>query len=302
MPYAKSLLLYNPVAGTRKAESYLPSVIQALSRQGQLALCYASQKKGDAFRLARDLAGEVENVIAIGGDGTISEAAAGLLASTAKTPFSLLPAGTTNDFAGGLGLADLSEEERIQVAIQGTVHPFDMGLLNDRPFIYVAAFGAFSSVSYRTPQASKNALGKFAYLLEGIKDLTELTSYHLQITSDQDQLEGDFLLGLVSNSNIVAGLVNMEKDTDYKDGRFEILLVRAGYSPMDYAAVAREMRSGLFSHPAIEFLQVQEARITSDSNLQWTLDGEEGGSAKNNYFRVLDRAIQVRVPGQGWKQ
>ena len=59
-----------------------------------------------------------------------------------------------------------------------------MGSFNGRPFVYVAAFGVFSEVSYATPQASKNALGHLAYVLGGIKSLTQLRPYHMRVIHD----------------------------------------------------------------------------------------------------------------------
>ena len=53
----------------------------------------------------------------------------------------------------------------------------------DRYFVYVAGFGAFTEVSYMTPQDKKNLLGHQAYILEGVKSLASIKSYAMKVTS-----------------------------------------------------------------------------------------------------------------------
>lgn len=295
MQLFKCLIIYNPVSGTKTAENYLRQLIRKVSEKGGLSLCYATQNEEDAFNIANKEGPNVDTIIAIGGDGTISKVAAGLIKSGAKTPLAFIPAGTSNDFAVGLGLSEMSESELIDLAINYPARPFDMGLINDRPFIYVAAFGAFSSVSYRTPQLSKNALGKAAYFIEGLKDLPNLSDYRLIIENGDQVIKGDYIFGMVSNSNVVAGIVNMDAPTNYHDGLFEVLFIKSGFSPIDYAAAANDLRNGKFDHPAILMFQSSSFTLKSDKKLSWTIDGEEGGSFKETRIKVLNNIISFRI-------
>ena len=73
----------------------------------------------------------------------------------------------------------------------------------------MAAFGLFTNVSYETDQDLKNILGHVAYVLEGMKQLFEVKSYHLKVTSDELTVENDFIYGMISNSRSVGGFKNL---------------------------------------------------------------------------------------------
>ena len=82
----------------------------------------------------------------------------------------------------------------------------DIGKFNSTTFNYVAAFGAFTDVPYDTPQETKNILGHTAYVLEGMKRLSSLPSYHVKIKYDNGEFEGDIFLCMILNATSVAGL------------------------------------------------------------------------------------------------
>ncbi len=89
--------------------------------------------------------------------------------------------------------------------MRGVNYSIDVGSINERNFIYVAAFGIFTDVSYTTKQEVKNVLGHMAYVLEGMKQLMNVKSYQLKVTSDEATFEGDFLFGMITNSKSVGG-------------------------------------------------------------------------------------------------
>lgn len=225
-----TLVVYNPVAGSEGAGEYLKDLVEAISAKGHPALVFATRKEGDAKTIVRAYGEEVEDIVTMGGDGTLSEVTSALMTLQHRPPVGYIPAGTTNDFASGVGLSELSPERAVAIATTGEGQALDMGRINGTPFLYVAAFGTFATVSYRTSQAKKNVLGKMAYFLEGLRDLAEIESYHLEMETDHGHESGDFLLGLITNSNRVAGFINFTDQTDYADGVFEVLLVKSGFS------------------------------------------------------------------------
>ena len=111
------------------------------------------------------------------------------------------------------------------MAVDGKPFPIDIGKFNDSYFSYVAAFGMFTSISYETPQIYKNLLGYQAYVIEGIKQISKLESYNLRISYDNGIIEDKFILGIISNSNTVAGIKNLFKN-DIQDGLFEVVLIK----------------------------------------------------------------------------
>ena len=150
-----------------------------------------------------------------------------------KLPIGYIPAGSTNDFANSLGIPK-SMIKAADVVVKGINFPCDIGAFNYDSFIYVAAFGIFTDVSYETKQDVKNVLGHAAYLVEGVKRLPSVRSYPLKITNGEQVVEGEFLYGMVTNSYSVGGFRGITgQDILLDDGLFEVTLIRKPSNPLD---------------------------------------------------------------------
>lgn len=192
-----------------------------------------------------------------------------------------LPAGTTNDFSRNLGLPRGLEKAAL-TAVEGTPRPCDMGRFNDRHFVYVAAFGIFTDVSYGTPQEFKNAFGHLAYLLEGATKLGDLgRGYHLTVEHDGGTLEDDFIYGMVTNTNSVGGFkVFPPSQVSLDDGVFEVVLVRQPRKVGDLQdALLSLVRQNAEESRQVVAFHTQKLKITAAEALPWTLDGEYGRRA-----------------------
>ncbi len=291
----KALLIFNPVSGTNGAGDYVADLINQLTRQGYLTQALATQKEGDEEAFIQALGEEQALIVILGGDGTLSHAVRGLVGLKNQPDLAYLPAGSTNDFAQGIGLGDLDQEQTIACASAGEAYPVDAGLFNETPFLYVAAFGLFTAVSYRTSQEQKNSLGRLAYMLEGIKDLSQMKPYHLKIQTEKQEMEGAFLLGIIANSNSIAGFQMLSHEADYNDGQFEVMLLEASLGALDLAAAIHDLVSGT-ENPHILRFQAQKLEIHAKEKLAWTLDGEEGEKGHTAQIRVLEGALRFRLP------
>ena len=112
-------------------------------------------------------------VVAAGGDGTLNEVISGLMRLETRPLLGYLPQGSTNDFASSLHISGKPADAAAAI-VNSNPRKLDIGYWNTRNFVYVASFGAFTRSSYAAPQAAKNALGHFAYILEGLTDLDTL--------------------------------------------------------------------------------------------------------------------------------
>ncbi|MBR5752718.1 MAG: YegS/Rv2252/BmrU family lipid kinase, partial [Clostridia bacterium] len=190
----KLLFIVNPTAGKKKIAGVLSEILQIFCAHGYAPTVLMTEKSGHAVELCRDNAKDYELVACAGGDGTLNETINGLLDSGADVPVAYLPCGTTNDLANTLGLsANLLSAAKD--AVEGGDMNLDIGSFNGRNFVYTASFGAFTKASYGTPQSVKNALGHMAYVLEGVKQLGSLKPTHVKVTTDKEELEGDYLFG-----------------------------------------------------------------------------------------------------------
>ena len=290
------LLLVNPNAGKGAFKSILAETLHTICNGGWLPTVvftkYAGEAPGIVARHARDF----DMVTCIGGDGTLSEVAAGMmrLDEAERRPIGYIPLGTTNDVARTLGIS-FKPLEAAKCLLTGSPTRYDIGQFGfDNFFTYVAAFGAFTEVSYGTPQETKQALGHLAYMLEGIRSLSKITDYHAIVEYDDGVLEDDFIFGAVTNSTSVSGLVHLDAGrVDLADGLFEVLLVRKPSDLLALSDILTSVLSSDFSGPNVKFLKSREVRFMFTENVAWTRDGEDGGSHRDVY--IVNRHPGVEI-------
>jgi YegS/Rv2252/BmrU family lipid kinase len=292
------LLLVNPNAGKGGFNSVLASILRIFCDGGWLPTVVFTKYAGEAPSIVTRHASEYDMVTCLGGDGTLSEVAAGMMRLEAdqRRPIGYIPLGTTNDVAKTLGISFKPVEAAKSLLTGSPIH-YDIGQFGfDSYFTYVAAFGAFTDVSYGTPQETKQALGQLAYMLEGIRSLSKITDYHAVVEFDGGTLEDDFIFGAVTNSTSVAGMVRLDSGrVSLSDGMFEVLLVR---KPADLIALSDIITSVLstdFSGPNVHFLKSSEVRFMFRENVAWTRDGEDGGSHRDVYIVNRHPGVDIIV-------
>lgn len=290
----KLLLVVNPISGRGIIKDHLLAIIQRLSLAGYEVSVYPTKAKGDAIT-KMEVANQYDLIIASGGDGTLNEVITGIVVANVDTPIGYLPAGTTNDFASNLNIPK-NVYKALDICLNGNLLSIDIGQFNNRYFTYVAAFGAFTDVSYETPQTRKNLLGGFAYLIEGLLKLSTIQSYNCKITYGDHQLEDQYILGLISNSDSLAGLKNVfGNSADLNDGLFEVTLIRAPKSIVDIHRILTDFLNKKYDPDYVDVFRTDTITIESDEELKWTLDGENGGALKSVQIKSLKQRIKILV-------
>ena len=176
---------------------------------------------------------------------------------------------------------------------EGRVFDCDIGRINASYFIYVAAFGAFTDVSYKTSQDMKNMLGHAAYLLEGVKSFSALKSWRLRFMSEEMSGEGDFLYGMITNSNSVGGFKGITgNDVTLNDGKFEVTLIRMPETVIEWPTIISALLTGT-AHDKVITFKTAHLKITGEEDLPWTTDGEYGGTWKSSEITNLSRALPI---------
>lgn len=293
----KIMLIVNPKAGKSQAKGWLLDIIQVFGSAGYATVVYTTQYAGHAVELARLYGCEYSILACIGGDGTLSEVITGLMSvPKEKRPLiGYIPLGTANDVASSLKLSK-NPKQAAETIINGVPMEIDVGSFMDTYFAYIAAFGAFTQVSYATPQESKKALGHFAYVLEGMASLPKIAPYHTVMEYDDGVVEGDFIFGSVSNSTSVAGLVKLNPDNvGLDDGLFEIILVRNPKNVGELHGIVSNILSRNFSNENIIFLHSKKVEFTFTEDVAWTRDGENGGKWQSVTAENRSKAVQIIV-------
>lgn len=295
----KALILLNTTAGTGKAGNHVLEISRRFAEEGYEPLIYPIIPGTDLVseKLLAKYDGEIEMVLCSGGDGTLNHTMRGIMAMQTPPRIAYIPAGSTNDFATGLGISS-SFDEAIEAALHGRLFRYDAGHLNDRYFNYVAAFGAFSALSYATSQKLKNLMGHAAYIVSAMSDLRNNMHFncHMKIETDQGNEEGDYIFGAVCNSVSIGGF-DMFRDTevDLDDGRMELLLIKAPSNAMELQKILSSLRKGEMQSDHISLRQISKAHISSDNNAAWTIDGEFGGFHEEVDIEVLSKVVPIMI-------
>lgn len=289
----KLLFIYNPHAGKQRITRQLHDVVYLFAQAGYEVTVHPTLYRSDATQIAAKAAGRFDHVVCCGGDGTLNEVITGLMQNPEQVPtLGYLPAGSTNDFSKTLKLP-YNLLHAAEIAVGGSPFPCDIGDFNGRPFVYVAAFGVFTDVSYSTPQATKNLLGHLAYVLEGVKSISQLRPYHMIVEHDGEVLEDDFIYGMVSDSVSVGGFRGIKKESvQLDDGKFEVMLVKNPKTPEEYTSILNALMKKAPDGNVIGF---QSGKITfrCAEPVAWTLDGEYGGDVAEATVRDIARAVRI---------
>ena len=292
----RMLFVYNPTAGKGAAASHLSMMVDTFTKAGWLTAVYPTQGKQDATRAVRELGAYYDRVVCCGGDGTLSETAAGLMGLSRPPVLGYIPSGSTNDCAATLHIPRSYKKAAELAAGEKELLRWDIGSLNGQSFVYVAAFGAFTEVAYDTPQDLKNTFGHLAYIAAGIASIPSITPYHLKVEFDGQTLEDDFFYGMVCNTDSVAGMKNLPTDRIVlDDGLCEVILVR---KPMNIweigAGLQTLLRPGEVEEgSALLSFHASQLKFTSEKPIPWTVDGEYGGSHQVSLLQNHRQALTI---------
>lgn len=297
MAEKKLLFVYNPHAGKELIKNKISGIVQIFSDAGYDISIYPTRERMDATkRILRD--GEAYDlVVCSGGDGTLNESVEGLMQLAHPPVCGYIPAGTVNDFASSLKIPK-NMMRAAQTIVDGKPFACDFGSCNQRYFTYFAGFGAFTEVSYDTPQAYKNLLGKMAYILEGMKRVPNIQSYHAVVEHDGERLEDDFIFAMVTNSHSVAGIKGFYgKKVKLDDGLFEVLLIKMPKNILDLQTIMNAMIAKE-QNEYMHFFRTDSVKFTSETTIPWTLDGEFGGDLTEAEIKNHNRALSILIPDE----
>ncbi|MCR5525820.1 MAG: YegS/Rv2252/BmrU family lipid kinase [Lachnospiraceae bacterium] len=292
----KMLFIYNPHAGMAKIRSNLLDIIDIFAKAGFEVTVFPTQKQGDAIEAVINRKEGFDMIACSGGDGTLDEVVTGMLRCEEKIPIGYVPAGSTNDFARSIKIPR-NMLKAAETIVDGRIEAFDMGKFNNNYFVYVAAFGLFTDVSYETKQDMKNTFGHLAYLIEAAIRLPQVKTYHMKVEYDSGFLEDDFLFGMISNSLSVGGIESITgPDVYLDDGLFEVTLIRNPVQLQDFTDIAADIISGANDNQFIINFKTRHIRFTSEEEIPWTLDGEYGGRPKVADLTNMQKCIEMVVP------
>lgn len=289
----KLLFVINPKSGKKSVPPKVCDIVSEFNKAGYEVTLYVSQAMNDIYNCVCD-AKAFDCIVCSGGDGSLNEMIRACVKIGYDKAIGYIPSGTVNDFAKTMHLS-MDPIQCAKYIAKGESVPCDVGMLNDNSFIYVAAFGTLSDVSYTTPQEYKNILGHSAYVLEGIKQLFDLRKFKVKIKTDNVEMEDEFCMGIIGNTKSI-GSVDFFKNenVDISDGLFECLFVKYPTNVIEYQQIVHGMLSNEYSLSSnILCFKTQRIEIECENEIAWTIDGEYAGTYKSVNIHNLKQKIKI---------
>jgi diacylglycerol kinase (ATP) len=292
----KMMFIFNPFAGKAQIKNKLVDILDIFTKNDYEVTVYPTQRSQDAMEVTRDLPIDTYDlVVCSGGDGTLDQVVTGMMKRIEKIPIGYIPAGSTNDFANSLKIPK-NMLKAAEVSIGEDYFLSDIGTFNNDNFVYIAAFGIFTEVSYQTRQEIKNILGHAAYILEGVKRLSSIRSYQLKIECNGDVIEDEFIFGMVTNSISVGGFKNMTgKNVLLDDGLFEAVFIKQPKNPIELQEIIATLLIEELDSKYIYTYKTNKVIVLSQDSIPWTLDGEFGGEHTQSVIINNKQALSIKV-------
>ena len=299
MSQKKLIFIVNPKAGKSQMKKRIVDVIDTLSRGGYEVEVYTTKSAEDAEQHIYEVGDQYDRIVISGGDGSMDNAVTGIMRlkeRTDKVPsLGYIPCGSTNDYARSLCIS-LDPVKAAREIVKGIPCPVDIGRLGDRHFIYVAAFGIFTEVSYATPRKMKAVLGHGAYMIEAVRSLPSVKSYHVKASFDGRRIEGDFIYGQVTNSRSVGGFRAVGlRDMSFHDGEFECVFIRKPKNPVELGKILSTVVANSLKDDYIIYERAKHVVVEGVSEIPWTVDGEYAGDYQIASVENLHNAVDLML-------
>ena len=224
----------------------------------------------------------VSAILVVGGDGTFLRVVEALLPLEKKPVLGYLNDGTLGDVGRSFGIPS-SISKGLRIFLERNEREIDVGLLGDKPFVYMAAVGAYADISYGTKRSSKKAFRRLAYYFRSLKEAFHKREISYRILVDDKEIKGTSPFLLVLNGSHVGGF-RINKNGKNDDGKLELFLTKKG--PFN------GLLPYFFAPKKVPCLTLESARIEIEGDETWTLDGEKGEKGSLS-LTLLHKAIRV---------
>lgn len=299
----KCIVIYNPNSGHHEVRRYLKDIEKLINKNDYEVEIISTEYRGHAIKIVKELP-KVDLVMSFGGDGTFNEVMTGNFQRKEKILLTHIPVGTTNDIGSMLGYTK-NILENVNLSLNGIVKDFDIGLINNHPFVYIAGFGKYTNISYETPRNLKKKIGHLAYIKEGISTFFSKTKlYDITYEIDEQKYRGLFSIILISNANHIAGVKNIYKDVKLDDDKFEIIFCTIKKRKDILKSLYFLTLYGPSQVPGIYFYKTNNVKITMNTptSSSWCIDGEELKNKNNQYNIRTSNNVKILIPKKNVKK
>ncbi|MCI7248282.1 MAG: YegS/Rv2252/BmrU family lipid kinase [Clostridiales bacterium] len=292
----KILIYYNPYSGSGVFKNNLDYIIGRCQDAGYQAVPIRASKGKVIDRTFAEInQEEYSRIIVGGGDGTVNLCVNAMIKHDINLPLAILPSGTANDFAYYFGLpSDI--KELMDIALGDVTSPADVGKVNDKVFINVAAMGALVDVSQKTDPNLKNSLGIVAYYLTAMSELPQIRPLAVKLTTPDAVYEEEIYFMVVMNGESAGGFRKLNPESSINDGKLDVIAFLK-MPIVELAPLLIEVLRG--RHPKnkhVLYFQTDKLTMESNADIGTDIDGEHGEKLPL-HFSVLHNRLSIFVKG-----
>jgi YegS/Rv2252/BmrU family lipid kinase len=286
--------IFNPVSGQGAAPDRRAQLETALAAAGARFEVHETQPDAPATELAREAVSEgADLVLACGGDGTVMEAATGLVGQHAA--LGIVPAGTGNLFALNLQIPT-AIPDAVHAALNGERRSLDVGRRGDATMVMMAGIGWDAHMVRDASRELKNRIGMLAYFWAAIRNLRRPPERFMIELDDRPPFYQKAKSILVANLGRITGGLLVVPDADPSDGYLDVAVITAETLFCFAGLCASTLFRRLPEDPRVTFHRVRRVRITARHPQAIQFDGNDMGSDRVLELEVVPGALQVMVP------
>ncbi len=291
--YSSVLIIYNPNAMKGRIDEFIPRIRQRLLLRYATVDSLCTPEEG-AEDLAYKHAGKYDIVVSCGGDGTLHEVVNGVVKSGAKCLIGVLPYGTCNDVAHTLNIPK-NLDKALDCILRLNTTKYDLIFDGEDYITYALASGYLTSVSYATAEKNKRKLGRFAYILVGLKNLLKGKKLPITITYDGERIHGKMFYLMLVNGRYVGGFkLNGGEVVD--NGKMKLVAIKQGKGIGGFLSFMRLFMYGIGAvkkQRRVIVADIEKLVIENHSNEPFTMDGEKSRFLKRT-FKVESSVMMIK--------
>ena len=300
------VFVVNPASANGSTRRRWPEIARQAAELGLSGRSLLSERPGQIAELARSASEDGATlVVAVGGDGTVNEAANGLLQVDAekRAELATIPRGTGKDFARSFGIPR-DVEGALAVAHSGTTRLVDVGLASfaawdgspvESYFTNFAGAGISGAVAARANTSSKALGGRVSFFWATSTVFMRWKNSEYTVEIDDERRSGKMLEVIAAIGSELAGGMRLTPDADPSDGLFDVVLI-GDATKVDFVRTLPKIYRGTYlPHPRAEVIRGRRVRVETAIPLPIALDGEQPGTTPAT-FEIVPGALRVRVP------
>ena len=295
----KILLFYNPNSGSGIFKNNLDHIIERCQMAGYQIVpvrACAGFSIDDTFRELNQE--EYSRVIVAGGDGTVNLCVNAMVNNNIYLPVAILPSGTANDFAYYFELpSDI--DYLLDIALGDKTTRVDVGHVNNKVFVNVAAMGALIDVSQKTDPNLKNALGVMAYYLKALTEIPQIRALPVKLTTPEKVYEEEIFFMVVMNGESAGGFRKLSPQSSMNDGKLDVIAFRKMHIPQMGQLLFEVVNGRHPNNDNVLYFQTEKLTIESTEDISTDIDGEHGEKLPLE-FSVLNKRFEVFVSKDRW--